>query len=85
MIKISLLNAGLLMQACNTAYAASTSGQINVGLNVVAVCEVKENAATARVECPNAKALMPKITQTSLSAGARTVTHQEQRLITIEW
>ncbi|MCW2480047.1 hypothetical protein [Candidatus Symbiopectobacterium sp. NZEC135] len=85
MIKISLLNAGLLMLACNTAYAASTSGQINVGLNVVAVCEVKETAATARVECPNAKALMPKITQTSLRAGARTVTHQEQRLITIEW
>lgn len=85
MIKISLLNVGLLMLACNTAYAASTSGQINVGLNVVAICEIRETAATAHVECPNAKALMPKITQTSLRAGARTVTHQELRLITIEW
>ncbi|MCW2488745.1 hypothetical protein J5069_22855 [Candidatus Symbiopectobacterium sp. NZEC127] len=85
MIKISLLTAGLLMLACNTACAASTSGQINVGLSVVPTCEVKETATSARVECPAAKALMPKITQTSLSAGARTVTHQEQRLITIEW
>lgn len=85
MKKICLLSAGLLMLACNSAYAASTSGQINVGLSVVPTCEIKEATGTPRVECPTAKALMPKITQTSLSANARSVTHQEQRLITIEW
>ncbi|MFT8210971.1 MAG: hypothetical protein ACMZI0_11000 [Symbiopectobacterium sp.] len=84
MIRISLLSAGLLMLACNAAYAASTSGQINVGLSVVPTCEVKGTTSTPRVEYSAAKALMPKITQTSLRASSRTVTHQEQRLITIE-
>lgn len=85
MIKISLLSAGLLMLACNSVSAASTHGQINVGLSVVPVCEITGSPATPRVDCPTAHALLPKMTQTSLNTGARTATNKEQRLITIEW
>lgn len=79
-----LLAFGLMM--ANGAWAASTTGTIQVRLTIMAQCHIDGQSTTATtpgIDCGSQAASQPKVTQDDFYQDIKT--HRKARLVTVEW
>ncbi|MEC5318956.1 hypothetical protein VSX61_08410 [Brenneria populi subsp. brevivirga] len=93
-MKYFLLRAGLLLAACDPAYAGNSGGQIDARLVILPACGVESTHNRHQIKCNVGRMPQPKITESRIAIPTERQTSavakaenqaEEARLITIEW